>query len=155
MEPEFSQIWDLCKNTANNINFHYRPNSEKIMSKFSNTLKNPIFCQFFEQKYFLQKIWPSCAATHGSLTPCWVSKKTNEPIPRKLLDGRMEGQKDRRMEGQKDRRKDRQTLIHRTLLTKAGGPIRSKIYNPSECCLSLHFLWILYFALQLLQHGDI
>ena len=21
-EPEFSQIWDLCKNTANNINFH-------------------------------------------------------------------------------------------------------------------------------------
>ena len=28
--PDFSQIWNLCKNTANNINFHYRPNPEKI-----------------------------------------------------------------------------------------------------------------------------
>ena len=33
--------------------------------------------------------------------------------------------------------------------------IRSKINNLTECCLSLHFLWILYFALRLLQHGDI
>ena len=29
-EPEFSQVWDLCKNTANIIKFLYRPNSEKI-----------------------------------------------------------------------------------------------------------------------------
>ena len=58
------------------------------------------------------------------------------------------------MEGQKDRRKGRQTLIHKNLPAKAEGPIRSKIYNPSECCLSLHFLWILCFALWLLQHGD-
>ena len=29
-EPDFSQIWDLCKNTVVNINFLYRPNSEKI-----------------------------------------------------------------------------------------------------------------------------
>ena len=29
-EPDFSQVWDLCKNTAVNINFLYRPNSEKI-----------------------------------------------------------------------------------------------------------------------------
>ena len=28
-EPEFSQVWDLCKNTANTIKFLYRPNSEK------------------------------------------------------------------------------------------------------------------------------
>ena len=28
-EPDFSQVWDLCKNTVNNINFHYKPNSEK------------------------------------------------------------------------------------------------------------------------------
>ena len=33
--------------------------------------------------------------------------------------------------------------------------IRSKVNNLTECCLSLHFLWILYFALRLLQHGDI
>ena len=29
-EPDFTQVWDLCKNTANNINLLYRPNSEKI-----------------------------------------------------------------------------------------------------------------------------
>ena len=29
-EPDFSQIWDMNKNTANTINFHYKPNSEKI-----------------------------------------------------------------------------------------------------------------------------
>ena len=29
-EPEFSQVWDLCKNTANIIKFIYRLNSEKI-----------------------------------------------------------------------------------------------------------------------------
>ena len=28
-EQDFSQIWDLCKDTSNNINFHYKPNSEK------------------------------------------------------------------------------------------------------------------------------
>ena len=30
-EPDFSKLWDLCKNTAININFLYRPNSEKII----------------------------------------------------------------------------------------------------------------------------
>ena len=29
-EPQFSQVWDLYKNTANIIKFLYRPNSEKI-----------------------------------------------------------------------------------------------------------------------------
>ena len=28
-EPDFSQVWDLCKNTAINISFLYRPNPEK------------------------------------------------------------------------------------------------------------------------------
>ena len=32
--------------------------------------------------------------------------------------------------------------------------IRSKINNLTDCSLSLHFLWILYFLLRLLQHGD-
>ena len=32
---------------------------------------------------------------------------------------------------------------------------KSKINNLTECCLSLHFLWILYFALRLFYHGDI
>ena len=29
-EQKFSQIWDLCRNTANNTNFHYRTFSVKI-----------------------------------------------------------------------------------------------------------------------------
>ena len=29
-EPEFSQVWNLCKNTANIIKFPYKPSSEKI-----------------------------------------------------------------------------------------------------------------------------
>ena len=33
--------------------------------------------------------------------------------------------------------------------------IRTKINNLTDSCLSLHFLWILYFALRLLQHDDI
>ena len=32
-EPEFSQMSDLCRNTANNIIFHYRTNSVKINDK--------------------------------------------------------------------------------------------------------------------------
>ena len=28
-ELDFPQIWDLCRNTANSMNFHYRTNSEK------------------------------------------------------------------------------------------------------------------------------
>ena len=33
--------------------------------------------------------------------------------------------------------------------------IRSKINNLTEFCLSLQFLWIIYFALRLLHYGDI
>ena len=29
-KPDFSKVWDLCKNTANNIKLLYRPNSENI-----------------------------------------------------------------------------------------------------------------------------
>ena len=34
-ESEFSQVWDLCKNTANITKFHYRPNSDKINDSIS------------------------------------------------------------------------------------------------------------------------
>ena len=47
-------------------------------------------------------------------------KKTNEPIPRKLLDRK------------KKRRKDGQTLIHRTLVVTAGGSNKS-IHETSIC----------------------
>ena len=38
-KPDFPQVWDLCKNTVNNIRFLYGPNSEKINDKFSNKFK--------------------------------------------------------------------------------------------------------------------
>ena len=30
---KYSQTWDLCRNAVDNINFHYRTNSEKINDK--------------------------------------------------------------------------------------------------------------------------
>ena len=32
-EPNFSQVWDLCKNTAINISLLYKPNPEKNKDK--------------------------------------------------------------------------------------------------------------------------
>ena len=87
------------------------------MTKFSNKFKKPFldpflvyFPHFLCKKKSCQKSALSRIIRHGPLTPCRVSEKTNEPIPRKLLDRMTEG------------RKDGQTLIHRTLLAMAGGP---------------------------------
>ena len=47
------------------------------------------------------------------------------------------------------------TLLGQTL-NLLSFLIRCKINNLIKCCLTLyHFLWILYFTLRLLQHGDI
>ena len=32
-QRKFSQIWDLCRNTANNIDFHYKKNLVKTNDK--------------------------------------------------------------------------------------------------------------------------
>ena len=108
-EPDFSQIWDLSKNTANNIKFHYGPNSEK-----------PYFRPTFGAEIFFSKN-PALSRTrsHGPLTPCWVSEKTNEQILRKLPDIGTEGWKDRRSEGKTKGLKDWQPLIHLTFVVKA------------------------------------
>ena len=46
-ESEFSQISDLCRNTANNIDFHYRTNSVKINDKiFQYIQRKPVFGPF-------------------------------------------------------------------------------------------------------------
>ena len=66
-ESDFSHEEDLCKNTAINI-------KNRIFSE------NPAL---------------SCTTPHGPLTPCCISEKTNDPIPRKCLNGRTEGLKDR------------------------------------------------------------
>ena len=46
-EQKLSQIWNLCRNTANIINFPYRTKSVKINDHIFNKLKKPCFCSIF------------------------------------------------------------------------------------------------------------
>ena len=48
-EPDFSQIWDLRRNTANGINLRSMTNSNKLVTKFFNN------CQFWEAKQIFPK----------------------------------------------------------------------------------------------------
>ena len=57
-EQNFSQVWDLCKNTAININFTDQF-PKKLRTKFSNNLKNP---NLGVTVFFLQKL--GCHAHH-------------------------------------------------------------------------------------------
>ena len=50
LEPDFSQICDLCNNTADNIKFRYWPNSDKINNGFPINSTNPISGPFLGQK---------------------------------------------------------------------------------------------------------
>ena len=70
------------------------------MTKFSNKLKNPWFWPilgpFFAilgQKNFSQKAL-SPTTSNEYLALCQISEKTNDTIPRKCLDRRMEGSTD-------------------------------------------------------------
>ena len=63
-KPEFSQIWDFSRNTANNINFHYRTNSLKIDDKL------------------FQYIWLSCTKS-GSVMHNFISFSSIMPKFRK------------------------------------------------------------------------
>ena len=56
------------------------------------------------------------------VTPCYVSEKTNDPIPRKITDRRKNGRKD----GWTERRTDGQTLFYRTLPAEVEGPKTEK-----------------------------
>ena len=53
--------------------------------------------------FFFQNLAPSVTRCHGQLS-CTISEKTNDPIFRKLSDGRTDGQ----TEGQTDRLTDGQ-----------------------------------------------
>ena len=78
-EPKFSQIWDFCRNTAKNINFHYRTNFVKINPKFFNKFKKPClwpifgsFSRFWGQKALFWKI----QLCHAQLLGFWHHTKT-------------------------------------------------------------------------------
>ena len=88
-KSNFFQIWNLNRNTANNINFHYRSNSQNITNKISQKIKTHIFGRFLGARLF------------HNIRLCYkqlrVSKnmpqfRKNYLIPRKRLeDGRNEG----------------------------------------------------------------
>ena len=85
-KPEFSQIWDLSRNTANNINFHYRTNSVKIDDKIFQYIQKTLFLahfpNFWGKKFFSRK---SGFVMHNFiwfLALCQNFKKANI-IPRK------------------------------------------------------------------------
>ena len=102
-EQTFSQIWGLCRNTANNINFHYRSNSVKINDQISQQIEKilffahfwPIFPILGAKKFFPE--YPALPRTtsHGILAPCQISEKANDAIPRKRLEKWTNGKTDR------------------------------------------------------------
>ena len=99
LEPDFSQIWDLCRIIANNINFNYRSNSGKIISNFSINSKIPIslclFSQFLVYFFFSKNSLLPCTTSCGFQTPCPKLEKDNDSIPRKSLDRRPNGKANR------------------------------------------------------------
>ena len=106
---EFSQIWDLCRNTANIKNFHYRTNSLKINDTIFQYLKNPVFApflvhfpNFWGKKSFLENLALSYTNSYGFLASCQNLEKTNDTIPRKRTDWWKDGRKDGRAEGWTD-----------------------------------------------------
>ena len=100
-EPEFFQVQDFCKNTANII-------ENPVLASF---LAN--FPYFGGKKNFSWKIWLSRTTSYGFLAPCKNLEKVNDTIQRKYLD----------------RRKDGQTLFYRTLPATARGLKRDKHAN--------------------------
>ena len=116
-EPDFSQACSFRRMLMNHKNFHFTQIPDKtndiIFLKSPKTLFLRHFWPFlviFVRWGFLPK---NLALSHtiicGPLTPCQVSEKTNQLIPKK----------DRQKNGQKNR----QTLFYRTLPAEARGPI--------------------------------
>ena len=65
-EQTSSQIWDLCRNTANNINLHYRTDAVKINDQIIQCIQKTLFLDHFWsifpiRKYFSRK---SGSVTH-------------------------------------------------------------------------------------------
>ena len=108
-EQEFFQIWDLCRNTANSINFRYRTNSVKINDRIFQYIQKTLFLAHFPNfggSFFLENP-PLSHTSYGFLASCQNLEKTNDTISRK----------------RPDRQKGGQALFYRTLPATAAGPI--------------------------------
>ena len=121
---------------------------KKLVPKSFNKFKKPWFLSIFsslnwgmpQNKVWGKKIFPenlalSCTTTYGFLVSCQNSERTNDAIPRKHLDRRM----DRKIEGQKNG----QTLFYMTLLATNWGSkkLRYLLFLLSLQAFSLSFLY--------------
>ena len=93
--PWFSWIWDLHRNTINNINFHSRTtNSVKINNQIFHQIQKNLFfltiSRILGAKRFSEKIQ---YCHNRFLAPCQNLKKTKYSVPR---------WKDRRKDGRTD-----------------------------------------------------
>ena len=93
----------MCRNTANNTNFHYKTNSVKINDKIFQHIKKALFLA--AKNFFLENLALSHTTSYGFLASWQNLEKTEDTIPRKPLD----------------RRKNGQTLFYRTLPATVGG----------------------------------
>ena len=118
-EREFSQIWDLHRKLANHNTLHFRSFlakcNDSILRKSQKTLFLGLFGHFFPI-FWKMRVFPknralSLLSLYGPLTSYKISKKTNEPIPRKVHYARTHG------------RTDRPEFIGPIRL-KTGGPIK-------------------------------
>ena len=85
-------MWDLCRKLANHNTFHFRSfiakSNNAILHKSTKTVFLGLlgtFSPFFGKlRVFPKNQALSLLSLYGPLTSCKISKKTNEPIPRKL-----------------------------------------------------------------------
>ena len=99
-ELDFSQACSFRRMLMNHKNFHFTNISDKTHDViFLKSPKNMFLGHFYPTAIFSKKIRLCHTIIYGPLTPCYVSEKTNEPIPRKLTDRRKDG----RTEGRTNR----------------------------------------------------
>ena len=117
---EFSQIWYLWSNTANNINFHYRANPVKTNDRIFQYIQKTCFWAIFPilgaKTFFLENSALPCTTSYRFLASC-------QNLQKNIYNSKKNAQTGGTMDGWKDRRADR--LFHRTLPTNAGGPKKS------------------------------
>ena len=64
-EQNFSQTWDLCRNTGNNISFHYRTNSVKIDDQTFQQIQKTLFLAHFPNFWGISPPKTSSSVTHN------------------------------------------------------------------------------------------
>ena len=94
-ESDFSQVWDLCKNTANIIKFLYK--KTLFLAHFGS-----IFPIFGAKKNFLENPALSPTTSYGFLAPCQNLEKINDIIQRKCPERQKDGRTEGWTEGQTD-----------------------------------------------------